>query len=66
MPLKHLQIGVYKHLIFNSVSTLLVVGVISHQWCAAHLVGIAHHCFYSAISIYNVFFITFRDVTQQF
>ena len=30
------------------LSTLLVVGVISHLWCAAHLVGIAHHSFYSA------------------
>ena len=30
------------------LSTLLVVGVISHQWCAALLVGIAHHSFYSA------------------
>ena len=26
---------------------LLVVGVISHLWCAAHLVGIAHHSLYS-------------------
>ena len=24
-----------------------VVGVISHLWCAARLVGIAHHSFYS-------------------
>ena len=30
------------------LSTLLVVGVISHLWCAARLVGIAHHSFYSA------------------
>ena len=29
------------------LSTLLVVGVISHLWCAAHLVSIAHHSFYS-------------------
>ena len=29
------------------LSTLLVVGVISHLWCAARLVGIAHHSFYS-------------------
>ena len=28
------------------LSTLLVVGVISHLWCAARLVGIAHHSFY--------------------
>ena len=27
--------------------TLLVVGMISHLWCAARLVGIAHHSFYS-------------------
>ena len=31
------------------LSTLLVVGVISHLWCAARLVGIAHHSFYSAV-----------------
>ena len=30
------------------LSTLLVVGVVSHLWCAARLVGIAHHSFYSA------------------
>ena len=29
------------------LSTLLVVGVILRLWCAAHLVGIAHHSFYS-------------------
>ena len=29
------------------LSTLLVVGVISHLWCAARLVGKAHHSFYS-------------------
>ena len=29
------------------LSTLLVVGVLSHLWCAARLVGIAHHSFYS-------------------
>ena len=29
------------------LSTLLVVGVISHLWCAARLVGISHHSFYS-------------------
>ena len=29
--------------------TLLVVGVISHLWCAARLVGIAHHSFYSVL-----------------
>ena len=29
------------------LSTLLVVGVISHLWHAARLVGIAHHSFYS-------------------
>ena len=28
------------------LSTLLVVGVISHLWCAARLVGIAHHITY--------------------
>ena len=32
---------------FTWVSTLLVVGVISYLWCAARLVGIAHHSFYS-------------------
>ena len=30
-------------------SSLLVVGVISHLWCAARLVGIAHHSFYSVV-----------------
>ena len=29
------------------LSTLFVVSVISHLWCAARLVGIAHHSFYS-------------------
>ena len=33
------------------LSTLLVVGVISHLWCAARLVGIAHHSFYSVASV---------------
>ena len=32
------------------LSTLLVVGVISHLWCAARLVGIAHLSFYSVRS----------------
>ena len=32
---------------YGVLSTLLVVGVISHLWCAARLVGIAHHSFYS-------------------
>ena len=33
------------------LSILLVVGVISHLWCAARLVGIAHHSFYSVCYI---------------
>ena len=33
------------------LSTLLVVGVISHLWCAARLVGIAHHSFYSVVML---------------
>ena len=40
-----------------------IVSVISHQWCAAHLVGIAHHSFYSApfffLTMYGVFFYKF-------
>ena len=38
------------------LSTLLVVGVVSHLWCAAHLVGIAHHSFYSVnmVAMYRV------------
>ena len=38
------------------LSTLLVVGVISHLCSAACLVGIAHHSFYSAVSPDKVFF----------
>ena len=32
------------------LSTLLVVGVISHLWCATCLVGIAHHSLYSVLA----------------
>ena len=35
-------------------STLLVVGVISHLWCAARLVGIAHHSFYSVHLLFHI------------
>ena len=37
------------------LSTLLVVGVISHLWCAARLVGIAHHSFYSVVVLLILF-----------
>ena len=36
------------------LSTLLVVSVISHLWCAARLVGIAHHSFYSVVTTIGV------------
>ena len=36
------------------LSTLLVVGVISHLWCAARLVGIAHHSFYSVVVLLHM------------
>ena len=44
--------------------SVLVVGVISHLWCAARLVGIAHHSFYS-VDIFKDFWIFQIIVTTR-
>ena len=50
------------------LSTLLVVGMISHLWCAAHLVCTAHYSFYSMIlaNFSDIVLLHYTNITQGF